>query len=101
MALLKAVTYWVRPTSDDDLPESAHLLEGIFEAFYQVFPEYDQTLKFSQFARRPHFVFVYVTGDCNGLLPEAGTYLRELLESAFPSAEVRVYGKSYFLTPKP
>ena len=93
MNALKAVTYWVRPIQDDELPDSAHLLEGILEAFYQTFPEYDQTLKFSQFARHPHFVFVYVTGDCTGLLPEAGIHLRELLESAFPTAEVRVYGK--------
>ena len=98
MTSLKAVTYWVRPTTDDDLPDSTHLLEGILAAFYQAFPEYDQTLQFSQFARRPHFVFVYVTGDCTGLLPEAGTYLQELLESAFPKAEVRLYGKPYLFS---
>lgn len=73
-------------------------MEGILSVFYQAFPEYDQTLKFSQFAHHPHFVFVYVTDDCMGLLPKAGAYLQELLESGFPDAEVRVYGKPYLFS---
>ena len=34
-------------------------------------------------------------GPCGGLLPAATQFLRELLEAAFPQAEVRVYGKPW------
>ncbi|MDX2005443.1 MAG: hypothetical protein SFU83_09220 [Meiothermus sp.] len=92
---LKAVTYWVRPARGASLPDSSAPLEHLLRAFYAAFPEYDQALKFSQFARVPHYVFVYAAGECTGLLPEAGAYLRDLLEAAFPGAEVRVYGKPW------
>jgi hypothetical protein len=50
-------------------------------------------LLFSQTARPPRHVFVYVNYGCTGLLLPAGRFLQGLLQRAFPHGEVRAYGK--------
>lgn len=93
MTGLKVVTLWVRPNEEAGLPNKA--LEFLLETFYQNFPEYEGGLVVLQAPRRPQGVFVYVSGLVGGLLPEAATYLRRLLERAFPQAEVRTYGRPW------
>lgn len=94
MTGLKVVTYWVRPAGDS-LPEARALLEGLLAEFYQSFPEYQGSLVFSQAPRAPRHLFIYVGSGCTGLLPGAGAHLRHLLERAFPTSEVRGYGKRW------
>lgn len=94
MTSLKIVTFWVHP-SGESLPEAKALLDSVLQGFYQAFPEYQGSLVFSQSPRRPRHVFVYVSQNCAGLLPQAGSYLQHLLEQAFPAGEVRPYGKPW------
>lgn len=96
MTSLKVVTYWVRPTDEESLPEAKVLLESLLSAFCEVFPEYQGSLVFSQSPRKPRYVFVYVNQHSTGLLPRAGAYLRQMLEQAFPMGEVRLYGKAWY-----
>jgi hypothetical protein len=93
MASLKVVTYWVRPAGETPLPDASALLEGLLAAFYEAFPEYAEMLLFSQSARPPRHVFVYVNHGCTGLLPPAGRFLQGLLHRAFPHGQVRAHGK--------
>jgi hypothetical protein len=93
MTPLKVVTYWVSPASETPLPDSSTLLEGLLAVFYEAFPEYAGMLLFSQSARPPRHVFVYVNHGCTGLLPPAGRFLQGLLHRAFPHGQVRAYGK--------
>ncbi|AEB12500.1 hypothetical protein [Marinithermus hydrothermalis] len=97
MALrLKVTTFWVRPHSSvEALPAAGKLLTGLLEGFYERFPEYEGCLVYSQSPRRPRYVFVYVNGECSGLLPQAAEYLYRLLEQAFPQGEVRPYGRPW------
>lgn len=93
MIRLKVVTCWVSPTDNTPLPDAGVWLEGLLAAFYEAFPEYAGMLVFSQSPRPPCHVFVYVNHGCTGLLPPAGRFLQGLLQRAFPSGEVRAYGK--------
>lgn len=93
MTALKVVTFWVRPTSQEPLPEAKAQLEALLNIFYEAFPEYAGTLVFSQSRRPPGHVFVYVNQGCAGLLPSAGRFLQERLQQAFPQGEVRSYGR--------
>lgn len=93
MTLLKVATFWVRPVGAEPLPEARALLEGLLAIFYEAFPEYAGALVFSQSPRPPGHIFVYLNQGCTGLLPLAGQFLQELLQQAFPSSEVRPYGR--------
>lgn len=93
MTSLKVMTLWVRPSAEETLPEAKALLEGLLQAFYEAFPEYDGVLAFTQSPRLPRYVFVYASQGCTGLLPQAGRFLQDLLQHAFPGTEVRPYGK--------
>ncbi len=96
MGDMKAVTFWVKPQSTiESLPEAKALVEGLLQVFGQYFPEYEGCLGFSQSPRRPRYLFIYIQGPCGGLYPSAASFLKELLETAFPQAEVRVYGKPW------
>jgi len=96
MNALKIVALWVRPSTEEVLPEASARLEGILAAFEKVFPEYAGVLVFSQSPRPPRYIFVYVNQHCNGLLPPAGQFLQERLQQAFPGSEVRPYGKIWW-----
>ena len=90
------MTFWVKPKSSiEALPEAQALVRDLLELFYEYFPEYEGCLGFSQSPRRPRSLVRYMAGPCGGLLPAATQFLRELLEAAFPQAEVRVYGKPW------
>ncbi|RIH90044.1 hypothetical protein Mlute_00164 [Meiothermus luteus] len=93
MRALKVTVFWVRPPEEAPLPEARSTLESLLASFYQAFPEYAGALAFSQTPHPPRHVFLYVGQDCSGLLPEAGRFLQELLEQAFPQGEVRAYGR--------
>ncbi|GAA5334096.1 MULTISPECIES: hypothetical protein [Thermus] len=93
---MKAMTFWVKPQSSiEALPEAKDLVQDLLELFYEYFPEYEGCLGFSQSPRRPRYLFLYMEGPCGGLLPSAASFLKELLQTAFPGAEVRVYGKPW------
>lgn len=92
---LKLMTAWVCPVGDSSLPEAGKTLEGLLSTFYETFPEYVDTLTFSQSPRLPCHAFVYVAEGCSGLPPEAGMYLCELLKKTFLEAEIKAYGKFY------
>lgn len=96
MGGVKAMTFWVKPQSSlEALPEARDLVQDLLELFYEYFPEYEGCLGFSQSPRRPRYLFLYMEGPCGGLLPSATQFLKKLLETAFPHAEVRVYGKPW------
>ncbi len=89
----KVMTLWVRPIAEEPLPEASALLESLLAAFYEAFPEYNGVLAFTQSPRQPRYVFIYASQGCTGLLPQAGRFLQDLLQQAFPGGEVRPYGK--------
>ncbi len=92
---LKLMTAWICPAEGISLPQALEKLEGLLSDFYQSFPEYTDTLTFSQSPRSPHHAFVYVADGCSGLLPQAGAHLCALLRKSFPEAEVKPYGKPF------
>ncbi|RIH83674.1 hypothetical protein Mterra_02214 [Calidithermus terrae] len=95
MNALKVVTLWVRPPEEHALPEARETLEALLAEFYASYPEYEGSVAFSQSPRWPRYAFVYAQAGCTGLLPEAGRYLRRLLEHAFQGSEVRAYGRPW------
>lgn len=88
------MTVWVRP-KQGGLPQMGADLERFLAGFYGLFPEYADCLTFFQSPRFPRHLFVYVREGCSGVLPGAGQYLQKLLETAFPDAEIRLYGKAW------